>query len=684
MKTPYPALFEPMRLGHLRLKNRIISTSHAPAYAEGGRPGERYQRYHEEKAKGGLSLTMFGGASSISPDSPPSFGQIQVGDDGIVPFFKSFAERIHAHGVGLMCQLSHAGRRTHATSGNWLPAVAPSPIREPAHGSMPKAMSSADIRRVVADYAAAARRCKEGGLDGCELLASGHLIGQFWSGLSNRRTDAYGGSFENRLRFGMEVLEAVREATGSGFIVSLRFTANEFLEGGIDEAEGLEIARRHAASGLVHCLNVSGGANWTKAGVAETVPSMAFASGRFIELAGKVRHATGLPVLHAEGVPDLATANFAVSEGHVDLIGMTRAQIADPHMVKKHLAGEDEAIRPCVGAGYCIDRIYRGGDALCAHNPATGRELHIPHSVEPSPGRALSVVIVGAGPAGMEAAWRAAARGHRVRVLEAQGEPGGQILLGARLAWRQNLLGVARWLYDRCQALGVEFTFNRFAEAEDILALAPDVVILATGGLPNFSTVEGGEDHAISVWDVLSGNVAPSGSFLIFDDTGGQSGPSAAEFLSGAGAEVELVTPDRCVAEDVGVTNHAIHLRNLYAAGARLTPDQRLRRIGKDGNRLMVELVNEYSGETQTRKVDHVVVEAGTLPFDDLYEALVERSVNGEEFDPEAFMTASQQPAITDLPNAKDSYALFRIGDALATRGLHAAVFDAARLCSRL
>ncbi len=684
MKTPYPALFEPMRLGHLRLKNRIISTSHAPAYAEGGRPGERYQRYHEEKAKGGLSLTMFGGASSISPDSPPSFGQIQVGDDGIVPFFKSFAERIHAHGVGLMCQLSHAGRRTHATSGNWLPAVAPSPIREPAHGSMPKAMSTADIRRVVADYAAAARRCKEGGLDGCELLASGHLIGQFWSGLSNRRTDAYGGSFENRLRFGMEVLEAVRKATGGDFIVSLRFTANEFLEGGIDEAEGLEIARRHASSGLVDCLNVSGGANWTKAGVAETVPSMAFASGRFIELAGKVRRATGLPVLHAEGVPDLATANFAVSEGHVDLIGMTRAQIADPHIVKKHLAGEDEAIRPCVGAGYCIDRIYRGGDALCAHNPATGRELYVPHSVEPSPGPALTVVIVGAGPAGMEAAWRAAARGHRVRVLEAQGEPGGQILLGARLAWRQNLLGVARWLYDRCQALGVEFSFNRFAEAEDILALAPDVVILATGGLPNFSTVEGGEDHAISVWDVLSGNVAPSGSFLIFDDTGGQSGPSAAEFLSGAGAEVELVTPDRCIAEDVGVTNHAIHLRNLYAAGARLTPDQRLRRIEKDGNRLMAQLENEYSGETQTRKVDHVVVEAGTLPFDDLYAALVERSVNGEEFDPEAFMTASRQPAVAELPDAENGYALFRIGDALATRGLHAAVFDAARLCSRL
>ncbi len=684
MKTPYPALFQPFQLGHLRLKNRIISTCHAPAYAKDGRPGERYQRYHEEKAKGGLALTMFGGASSVSPDSPPSFGQIQVGDDGIVPFFRAFADRIHAYDVGLICQLSHAGRRTHAASGNWLPTIAPSPIREPAHGSMPKAMGSKDIRRVIADYAAAARRCKEGGLDGCELLVSGHLIGQFWSALSNHRKDAYGGSRENRLRFGMEVLDAVREATRGDFIISLRFTANEFLEGGISEAEGVEIAKLHAASGLVDCFNVSGGVNWTKAGVAETVPSMAFPSGRFIELAGKVRRATDLPVLHAAGVADLATANFAVSEGHVDLIGMTRAQIADPHLVKKHLAGEDEAIRPCVGAGYCIDRIYRGGDALCAHNPATGREPLIPHTIETTEGPFLKIVIVGAGPSGLEAAWRSAARGHQVEVLEAQAEPGGQILLAARLAWRQNLIGVTRWLYDRCIGLGVTFKFNCYAEPDAVLASNPDVVILATGGIPNFSTVLGAEDHAVSAWDVLSGDAALSGSFLVFDDTGGQSGPSAAEFLATAGAEVELVTPDRCVAEDVGVTNHAIHLRNLYAAGARLTPDLRLLCIERDGNRLKAMLVNEYSGQEESRAIDHVVVEAGTLPFDDLYDALAERSANGGEVDLNAFMSATQQPVIGTLHEVENSFALFRIGDALATRGLHAALFDAARLCSRL
>ncbi len=684
LASPYRSLFEPFRLKHLTLKNRIISTSHAPAYADDGRPGERYQRYHEEKAKGGLAMTMFGGASAISPDSPPAFGQIQVGDDGIIPFFKAFAKRIHAHDVALMCQLSHAGRRTRAASGDWLPTLAPSPLREPAHGSMPKEMEAADIRRVVADYAAAARRCYEGGLDGCELLVSGHLIGQFWSPLSNRRDDDYGGSLENRIRFGLEALDAIREAIGDDFVVSLRFTADEMVEGGLTEADGIEIACRYAESGLVDCLNVSGGANWTKAGVAETVPSMAFPSGRFIELAGKVRQATGLPVLHACGVADLATAHHAVSEGHVDLIGMTRAQIADPYLVAKHLAGEDGAIRPCVGAGFCIDRIYRGGDAICLHNAATGRERLLPQTIERSEGSVLKVVIVGAGPAGLEAARISAERGHRVTVLEAQGEAGGQVLLASRLAWRQDLIGITRWRYDRCLELGVTFRFNLLAEAEDVLAAEPDLVILATGGMPNLSTVAGAETHAASVWEAMSGEVQTSGEVLVFDDTGGQGGVSAAEQLALGGAQVELVTPDRCCADEVGVTNHAVHLRSLYSAGVTLTPDRRLLSITPEGNRLAACLVNEYSGAREARLVDHVVIDAGTLPVPDLAQSLSPKSVNALELDLAAFVSAKRQPGLERAKQRDEAFALYRIGDANASRGIHAAIFDAARICAQL
>ncbi|MEO0821505.1 MAG: FAD-dependent oxidoreductase [Pseudomonadota bacterium] len=678
--SPYPALFEPFTLGHLRLKNRIVSTSHAPAYAEDGMPGLRYQRYHEEKARGGLALTMFGGSSSVSKDSPPSFGQLQLGEDRVVPHLRSFARRIHAHDVGLICQLSHAGRRTRPTAGNWLPTVAPSPLREPAHGAMPKALEVAEIRRIVADYAAAARRCAEGGLDGVELLATGHLIGQFWSPLSNLRTDAYGGSFDNRIRFGLEVLEAIRAATPERFIVSLRFTANEFVEGGIDEEEGIAIAVAHARSGLIDCLNVSGGANWTKAGVAETVPSMAFASGRFVALAGKVRMATGLPVIHAAGVGDLATAHHAVAEGHVDLIGMTRAQIADPHLVAKHLAGEDGAIRPCVRAGFCIDRIYRGGDALCLHNPVTGREALLSHRL-PASAHPLQAVIVGAGPAGLEAARTLAERGHSVRVLEALGDPGGQVVHAARIPWRRDMLGIVRWLHERCEALGVAFRFNCLAEPEDILSLAPDIVVLATGGLPQMATIPGAESHASTVWDALSGGISAEGRVLVYDETASQSGPTCAEHLAAAGAAVALVTPDRMIAEDVGVTNHAIHLRNLDEAGVEIRTDLRLVEVAPDGNRLLARFAHEYSARRLDEVFDRIVIDVGTVPDETLYEGLAAGAINAGQTDQDSLLAGRRQPSLDGVDGTAGRYALFRIGDCVSARGMHAAALDAARLC---
>lgn len=681
--SPYQSLFTPFKLGTLTLKNRIISTSHAPAYAEDGMPDERYQKYHEEKAKGGLSMTMFGGASSVSHDSPASFGQLDVSTDRIIPYFKSFSTRIHTHDVGIVCQLSHAGRRTRPTSGNWLPTVAPSAIREPAHGAMPKVLELSDIKRIANDYAEAAHRCYEGGLDGIELLVSGHLIGQFWSELSNKRTDAYGGSLTNRLRFGMEVLESIRNRVPQPFIVSLRFTANEFVEGGIDENQGIEIAKLHAVSGLVDCLNVSGGANWTKAGVAETVPSMAFASGRFVELAGKIKSATDLPVLHAAGVADLSSANFAISEGHVDLIGMTRAQIADPHMVRKHLAGNDGAIRPCVGAGYCIDRIYRGGDSLCLHNAVTGRETILSHNVAVNP-NSRRVVIVGAGPAGMEAARICKERGHSVTLLEAQNEAGGQVVYASQIEWRQSMIGITRWQSERCTELGVNFKFNVLAEHNDILAEYPDVVIIATGGMPDFSSIAGAEKYAHSVWDILSKDVQVLPKVLVYDETGSQSGPTVAEFLATEGSIVDLATPDRMIAEDVGVTNHAIHLRELYRSGVTIRPDSRLIEVSQNGNRLSAVFRNEYSDEESRYEYDQIIVEIGTAPLDELYQELAVKSVNQGQVDIESLLTGKAQPSLASINKDSNDFALFRIGDCVSARGIHAAVLDATRLCANL
>ncbi len=676
----YEALLQPFHLRHLVLRNRIMSTSHAPAYVEDAKPKQRYQLYHEEKAKGGIALTMFGGSSNVAPDSPSAFGQIYVGDDSIIPIFQEFAARIHRHGAALMCQLTHMGRRTFWHTEHWLPPIAPSCVREPAHRSFPKEMELADIERVIKAYGAAARRCKEGGLDGCELLASSHLIEQFWSPLVNHRTDRYGGSLENRMRFGFEVLEEVRRQVGKDFIVGMRLSGDEAAEGGLDADQCLEIARAYAASGMLDYLNVIGGHGATHAGIAWVVPGMAYPGAPHLHLAARIKAATGLPVFHAGRIADLATADRAVREGLVDMVGMTRAHMADPHIVAKLRRGEEERIRPCVGAGYCIDRIYEGGEALCIHNPATGREATMPHVIPRSDGPRCRIVVVGAGPAGLEAARVSAARGHDVVLFEATGEVGGQINLAARATWRRDLIGIARWLGDEVRRLGVDLRFNVYAEAEDVLAEGPDVAIIATGGVPNTSFIDGAE-HVVSVWDVLGGQVEARGEVLLFDDNGQHQGPSCAEFMAARGARVELVTPDRTVAEEMGATNFPIYLRNLYNAGVSMTPNERLIAVRRDGNRLLATLRNEYTGQISERVVDQVVVEHGTLPAADVYFALKPHSSNLGEVDIDALIRGRPQALIR---NPDGRFQLFRVGDAVASRNIHAAIYDALRLCKDL
>ena len=289
------------------------------------------------------------------------------------------------------------------------------------------------------------------------------------------------------------------------------------------------------ASGLIDFFNVVAGALGTDAQVAYTIPNMGNRYGPFLELAGRIRRATGLPVFQASRIPDLSTARWAVEQGHVDMVGMTRAHIADPHIVAKLKRGEEHRIRPCVGMGYCIDRIYQGKDALCIHNPATGREATMPHVVQPSDGPRRKVVVVGGGVGGMEAARVAALRGHEVVLLEATDRLGGQINLAAKAPGREEIAGIAGWLAAEVELAGVEVRFNNYAEAEDVAALEPDVVIVATGGVPDTSFLEAGEDLVTSVWDVLGGYVEPAGSVLLYDDHGWHQGPSTAVALAGKG-----------------------------------------------------------------------------------------------------------------------------------------------------
>ena len=654
-----------------------MSSAHAPGYAEQGKPGERYQAYHEEKAKGGIGLTMFGGSSNVSRDSGSIYGQIYVGDDAIIPVFREFADRVHQHSAGLMCQITHMGRRTGWAAGDWLPTIGPSVVRDPAHHSVPREMSLGDIERVTEAFADAAWRCREGGLDGCEVLATTHLLGQFLSPLSNRREDQFGGSLENRARFVKEVLTAVRDRVGDEFVVGVRFAADESNEGGMSAEEGIDFARLIGEQGAVDFINVNGAYGGSLHGVAETFPGMAFKAAPYIELARRVREASGLPVFQAARLSDPATADWAIGEGHVDMAGLTRPHMADPHIVEKLMRGEEDRIRPCVGAGYCIDRIYGGSETLCIHNVSTGREGPVPHAVDQA-GASLRTVVIGGGPAGMEAARVLAQRGHQVTLYEASTRLGGQIVLAAKAGWRKDMIGIADWLANEIECLGVEVHLNTYVEGPEIVSDDTDVVIVATGGIPDTTLDDGGEDKLTSTWELLSGETGRADRVLLYDESGGHGAISTADWLATSGSNVEMVTTDPQVGRVVGGQNLPVYLRNLYANSATLTPNHRLKGVRRDGNELVATLWNEFSRTTVERRVDQVIADTVTVPNDGPFHELAKNARNLGEVDIEALVAMQPQP---QNRNPSGGYMLYRIGDAQAQRDIHAALYDANRLC---
>lgn len=674
-------LLQPYQLKHLRLRNRFMSTAHEPAYTEDGLPKERYRLYHAEKAKGGIALTMFGGSSVVAPDSPQVFGNITLYKDEVVRWLRELADAVHEHGAAVMIQITHLGRRTQWNRGDWLPVVAPSPIREPAHRAFPKCAEDWDIARIVRHYAVAAERCKAAGLDGLEVECYGHLADQFWSPATNKREDEYGGSQENRLRFTMEVLNAIRRSVGGGFIVGVRMVCDEDWEKGLSREEGIEIAQRLVGSGLIDFVNVIRGHIETDEALSHVIPGMGARSAPHLDFAGEIREITKFPVFHAARIQDVATARHAVATGKLDMVGMTRAHIADPHIARKVMEGRESEIRPCVGMGYCIDRIYFGGEALCAHNAATGRESTMPHVIARSTGKKRKVVVVGAGPAGLEAARVTAARGHQVVVFEAAAEPGGQLRLAAKLARRREILGISDWRVAQCEKDGAEFRFNSFAEATDVLAEQPEIVFIATGGVPNLSFLEAGDDLVTTSWDILSGAAKPAESVLLFDDNGADAGLTVAEFIAAAGSRLEIATPERSLAPEVGGTNYPAYFKTLSERNATISLNLRLEKVARSGNRLSATLFNEYDKSRRERLVDQVVVEHGTLALEDLYFALKPGSRNLGEIDHAALIANRRQDLVR---NPDGGYALYRIGDAVASRNIHAAIYEALRLAKDL
>ncbi len=677
------SLLQSFKLKHLNLKNRIITTSHEPAYNEDGFPKDRYVAYHLERAKGGIAMTMTAGSTVVSKDSPPSFDNIHAYKDEVVPWIKKLTEAIHDQDCKIMIQLTHLGRRTSWNKGDWLPSISSGKHREPAHKAFPKVAESWDIERIIKEYGDAAERMKQGGMDGVELEGQGHLIGQFLSPLTNELDTEYGGSLENRLRFTLDVLSDIRSKVGQKFIVGIRCVFDEVEKGGITKSDGLKIAKILSDSGLIDYLNINRGRIHTDPILTKHIPIQGMKSAPHLEFAGEIKKEVNLPIFHASKISDVATARYAISNGLVDMIGMTRGHLADPHIVKKIKEKREDDIRPCVGATYCLDRIYQGEEALCIHNAATGRELKFPNIISKSIIK-KKIVVVGAGPGGLEAARIAAERGHEVIVFEAAPNPGGQIRLCAKSARRKDMMGIIDWRMQQCIKKNVKFNFNIIAEAQDVINENPDTIIIATGGMPNLELFETKKDleNVFTSWDIISGDVKLAENILIYDEAGDHTAMQSAEIAIEKGSTVEFMTPDRLISSEIMGMNLTPYLKNLQNKKITYSIAKRLIDVSIKGNKLNATIGSDYDENFKNNSIyDQIFLNYGVKPLDELYFNLVSFSKNEGEVNYTKFIKGEIQNIIK---NKNNKFNLYRIGDAVSSRNIHAAIYDALRLVINL
>jgi dimethylglycine catabolism A len=686
--SQFDALFQPLKINKLTIRNRVVSTAHAEVYAtDGGMTTDRYVKYYEEKAKGGCGLCICGGSSVVSIDSPQSWwSSVNLSTDRIIEHFQNLADAVHKHGGKIMIQITHMGRRSRWDGENWPNLMSPSGIREPVHRATCKTIEEEEIWRVIGDFAKAAARAKAGGLDGVELSSvHQHMIDQFWSPRVNKRTDEWGGTFEGRMKFGMEVLKAVRAEVGDDFVVGMRITGDEFHPDGLTHDDMKQIAKYYDDTGMVDYFGVVGSGCDTHNTLANVIPNMSYPPEPFLHLAAGIKEVVSVPVIHAQNIKDPNQAQRILEAGYVDFVGMTRAHIADPHFIAKVKMNQVDQIRQCVGANYCIDRQYMGLDVLCIQNAATSREyMGLPHIISKTEGPVRKVVVVGGGPGGMEAARVAAERGHDVTLLEKADALGGQISIAAKAPQRDQMAGITRWLVMELERLKVDIRYGVEADADLVRELKPDVCILATGGRPfldqnpQWGDAEG---LVVSTWDILNGTVAPGKNVLIYDTICEFSGMSAADYLASKGSLVELVTDDIKPGVGIGGTTFPTYYRSLYEKEVIMTSDLLLEKVYQEGDKLVAVLENEYTGQKEERVVDQIVVENGIRPNEALYYELKGESCNKGQIDNEALFAAKAQPV---LGESHEQMILWRLGDCVSQRNTHAAIYDALRLCKDL
>ncbi|MFL5800830.1 MAG: mycofactocin system FadH/OYE family oxidoreductase 2 [Roseiflexaceae bacterium] len=641
-------LFTPIKIGSITLRNRIVFSAHLTNYAEDYMPSERHAYYYRERARGGAGLIITEEHSVHTTDHPYE-KLIHAFDPAVIPGYRRITRMVHAEGAHILAQINHNGGQASGMFTR-LPAWAPSPIADPLFREVPKAIEPEDIQAVVQGYAAVARHTQLGGFDGVELQCShSSLVRQFLSRHNNLRTDEYGGGLENRARLLREIIAAIRAAVGRGYVIGVRLCGDELIRDGIVLDEAVATARLLEADGQIDYINTSIGTATHTLYMIEA--SMHIPPGYALFIPSAIRRAVELPVVGVGRVKDPLQAERILQEGHADLVGIVRGQIADPEFARKARENRAEDIRLCLSCNQeCVGRMGLNRWMGCIETPGTGQEHTLGvGTLQPAP-RRKRVLVIGGGPAGLKAATVAARRGHRVTLIEQDQRLGGQVNLAVRVTNRAEFGDIVRNLLHELSKIEVEVRTGVTATPELVLAESPDAVVVATGSTPNRWVFPGADGPQVAdVSDVLSGAVVPGKRVLLVDQLGFHEASSVAELLAGRGCQVEIVTQTLYVGQDLGVT---LDLEHWYRRARRLgivcTPDMSVLGVA-DG---VVNAVHNYTGQLRTfAGLDTIVLAVPRRTNAGLYFGLKNR-----------------------VPE------LHRIGDALAPRRAHAAIIEGERV----
>jgi 2,4-dienoyl-CoA reductase-like NADH-dependent reductase (Old Yellow Enzyme family) len=641
----YPHLLSPLTLGRTEIRNRILVSAHVPGFAENNRPGEKYIAYQQTYAANGVGLQITGGTpvhlSGMLGSSSDALWNL---DDSIIPGYQALGNAVHSEGGRILAQLAHSAGTVLVNQperASW----SASAIRSESNGTISHAMSLTQIDEVIAAFANAATRVRLGNLDGIEILAAfGFLPHAFLSPLTNQRQDKYGGDLDNRLRFTMELLTAVRIALGPERILGIRIPGDEFVTGGLHIEEMKVIAVKLAQSGLIDYLNVIAHTNLSQTGRQRHWPPTPAAHGLFIPLATAIKSVVDIPVFGVGRVTTPDLAEHIIAERKADMVGMTRANICDPQLVSKIQAGVVERIRPCVGANTCIANRYNGKPINCMHNAAVSQPgSHLVTTPAPR-----HIAVIGAGPAGLESARVIAERGHRATLFEAAPTAGGQLRLWSSVASMAELNGIIDWRLKELERLGVSIKFNHRVTIQELETMPFDAFICCQGANDFARQIEGSHRiQILSPQQLLRDPVSTVRSAIVLNEGRGQAGLAAAEALLDCGAKVEIITSDIAVGSDLDPTVRSAWYTRLGSKSCDFSAA--LTAVSATGNAL--RLRNIYDERIQVREgVDLIVDWSGSRSNTDL-----------------------------DQPGLKECH---RIGDCVTPRTLEIAIAEALNLGS--